>query len=164
MKLILIIFSLTIFSSCSSLNDSSVYSKNKDMKNDLENSIPNPWERITSEGSDFAIQNKFSKSVFLVNSACRKNENSNLNSLTSAIFAGIENLKTISQNHINLYEREAVEEKVSGKVDGIETYLNVVTLQKNFCIYDYILISTSEAKLNADYNTYKNFILRIRPE
>ncbi len=56
----------------------------------LLSSIPNPWVEISAEGSDYALSNEKTQSIFLFNSACRKYEASNLNVLTSSILSGLD--------------------------------------------------------------------------
>ena len=58
-------------------------------------------------------------------------------------------------------EREAVEISANGKLDGIARYFKIITLQKNNCIYDYMLISTSAKNLEADSVDLKIFLERI---
>jgi hypothetical protein len=155
--LCLLICSCSVFNG----NDNGTYKKNNDITNPFLKDASSPWENIKSEGSDFALQNKKSKSIFLFNSACRKFEASSLNALTSSLLTGIDDIEIIKRSNINFKDREAQEIKAIGKVDGVKTFFNIVTLQKNYCIYDYVIISTTLKKLDADYEIYKSFINRI---
>ena len=165
MKFWPIIF-IFLFSSCGmfSSNEGSTYLKSKNIANGFDLKIPNNWEKIKTEGSDYALKNKKTNSIILLNSACRKYEASSLNALTSSMLTGIDDLNILAKNQITLHDREAQEVRVEGKVDGVKTYFNIITLQKNYCIYDYILISPNLKKIENDYSTFKLFYSEVIPE
>ncbi|MBC7539025.1 MAG: hypothetical protein H7281_09405 [Bacteriovorax sp.] len=160
MKHILLLLFLLILSSCST-TDSGVYKKSISVENKLTEENLYPWSTMSSEGSDFALQNKNTKSLFLFNSACRKYEASTLNSLTSSMLAGIEDVKITENKNVFYQNREAVEVAANGKLDGVIRFFRIVTIQKNNCIYDYILISTNQKNLDADSPSLKLFLQRI---
>lgn len=160
MRQLLVALILFSFYSCSS-NESSVYRKSTDIINNVKNNIPHPWKEISAESSDYALENAQTKSLFILNSACRKYEASNLNALTSSILAGIENL-SIRERKTSFYqEREAAEVTASGTLDGIQRFFKIITIHKNNCIYDYVLISTNEKNLVQDTPALQNFLARI---
>lgn len=159
MKYILLIF--TFFLNCSCSTDNGLYKKSSSVLNQMSKNPPQPWSEISSDGSDFALQNNNTKSLFLFNSACRKNETSSLKALTSSMLAGIEDVKITESNTTFYQEREAVEVAANGKLDGVLRFFRIVTIQKNNCIYDYVLISTNQNNLNIDFPALKNFIKRI---
>jgi hypothetical protein len=160
MKYLFLTFLIFVLYSCSS-SENGIYKKSTDTKNNLQNNIPDPWYKINAESSDFALANSKTKSFFLFNSACRKNEGSSLSALTSSILTGIENLKIVSRLSNFYQEREAVEVVASGKLDGIERYFKIITIQKNNCIYDYVLISTNQKNIEQDSPALKDFLQRI---
>ena len=159
MKIILFSVFIILFSACSS--ESGVYRKSREVENLLENSIPAPWREISSEGSDYALQNNSTNSIFLFNSSCRKYEGGTLNSLTGAMFAGIDDLKISEKKNVTHQGREAAEVTASGSVDGIQRFFKIVTLQKNSCIYDYILISTNMKNITDDTPALTTFLQKI---
>jgi hypothetical protein len=160
MKQIFSICIFLIFGACTT--DSGVYKKSSNYINYLVKNAPSPWSEISSEGSDYALFNHSSKSIFLFNSACRKNEGSSLQALTSSILSGIEEVEISESKNVRYQEREAIEVSASGKIDGIVRYFKIVTIQKNNCIYDYVLISTNLNNLTTDSIALKNFLDRIR--
>lgn len=159
MKNLIFILIALIFSACSS--DSGAYRKSDNIINHLTKNIPRPWNEISSEGSDYALQNANSKSIFLFNSSCRKYEASSLSVLTSSILTGIEDLKITDKKNTSYQNREAAEVTANGKLDGIARFFKIITLQKNNCIYDYILIATSSKNLENDSGDLKIFLERI---
>jgi hypothetical protein len=150
-------------SSCSLLtsSESGIYKKSTNVKNSLSGNLPSQWSVINNDASDFAITNTHSRSVFVLNSACRKFEAGNLNSLTSAMLSGVEIIKTLEKKIITFQARDAIDMTVLGKVDGVERYFHLITMQKNNCIYDFVLISTNEKNLNTDNTDFNGFLQRI---
>ena len=144
-----------------SSNESGAYHKSGSVHNELMQNLPRNWTKINKETSDFAISNSATRSVFLLNSACRKYEASNLNSLTSAILTGVEIVKILEKKIITYQDRDAMDLTVLGKLDGVERYFHLLTTQKNNCIYDFVLISTSERNLKKDNLDFQSFIQRI---
>lgn len=159
MKNIILILIFFAINACSS--DSGTYKKSDRIVNTLIKKNPRPWSEINSESSDYALQNEKTKSIFLFNSACRKFEGSNLNALTSSILSGLDDLQITEKKNVFYQEREAVEVTANGKLDGIARYLKIVTIQKNNCIYDYVLISTNQKNLDTDTADLKIFLERI---
>jgi hypothetical protein len=159
MRNIILLLLIFIFSACST--ESGAYKKSNTITNHLSKNIPHPWSEISSEGSDYALRNNKTKSIFLFNSSCRKYEGSSLNALTNSILTGIEDLIIIENKNVFYQEREAVEVVASGKLDGILRHFKIVTIQKNSCIYDYVLISTNKKNLETDSIDLKTFLERI---
>lgn len=160
MKHILLSILFLLLAACSS-TENGPYKKSKEFTNTIAENIPAPWKEISAEGSDFALENNKSRSIFLFNSACRKYEGSNLDTLTSSMLAGIEELKFIEKKNSFYQEREAAEVLASGKLDGIERFFKIITIQKNNCIYDYVLISTNQKNIELDTPSMKTFLERI---
>lgn len=146
---------------CSSNTDSGVYKKSENINNQLSRNLPVAWTEISSEGSDYALQKKTSNSIFLFNSSCRKFEGSTLNALTSSMFTGLDEV-VIEEKKESFYQgREAVEVTAHGKLDGITRYFKIITILKNNCIYDYVLIATNGNNLQNDSVDLKSFLERI---
>ena len=158
MKKILLFILITILSACSSSENNGLYTKSKTVENNLSRDIRAPWAKIESEGSDLAFNNNKSNSIFIFNSACRKFDPTNLPNLTNSILAGINQVETIEKTTTTHQEREAVLIVAKGDVDGITRFFRILTTQKNNCIYDYALISTTEAHLKKDTKDFNKFI------
>jgi hypothetical protein len=156
-----IILFLLILLNFSCATDSGVYKKSSIVDNQLKGNVPTPWSVMNSEGSDFALQNKKTNSIFLFNSACRKYEASSLTALTSSILSGIEDVQMTENKNVSYQDRAAVEVAANGKLDGVLRFFRIVTIQKNNCIYDYVLISTNNKNLDIDSSSLKLFIQRI---
>jgi hypothetical protein len=159
-KLIFLFFLLTACSSPET--DNGVYTKSTTITNNIKSVLKKPWSESQTEGSDYALTNKKSKSFFLINSACRKFEASNLNSLTAAILSGINDLTYIENNKITFEDRDAMMVTAKGSIDGVTRFFKILTVQKNNCIYDIALISTTQKNLETDSNDYNLFLKNIK--
>lgn len=163
MKTALLLIILFCLSGCSmfSSNETGAYVKSKNYINSLDKITPTNWMRLTDDGADFAIMSKKTSSIFLINSACRKNEFSSLNALSSSLIAGIADIEILDRKNIDHQGREAQEIRFTGKVDGVKSYVNILTTQKNNCIYDFVLISKSLKKLDSDYSNFQDFVSKV---
>lgn len=149
------IFFLLIFSSCTSLlinENNHLRYKNENLKISLPS---NSWEMLTPDKSDYAMINKKTKSIIMINSLCKKYLSHNFNDLFNGMTAGISNLKVKSKKIIKFSGRKASEFEIMGDVDGVKTHVKGLTLKKNRCIYDFILMAKSVIKKNdlKDFNT-----------
>lgn len=162
MKLLLIPL-LLILSSCSffQTQDSGNYSKSTSFDNRMLKMNLSPWSAVKNAGNDFSLFNNLTKSYFLFNSACRNNEVSTLKTLTTSMFAGIEDLEYLDKSTIKHQDRDAALVTASGKVDGVTRYFRVLTTQKNSCIYDYVLISVNKVTLDKDTTDFNSFTQNI---
>lgn len=162
MKKILFLIFITVLSACSSNENNGAYTKSKTVENNLSRAVKLPWKQIDNNGSDLALNNTKSNSIFIFNSACRKFDPSNLPTLTNSILTGIDNVEISEKTTTTHQDREAVLVVAKGNVDGITRYFRVLTTQKNNCIYDYALISTTEAHLIKDTKDFNNFIQLLK--
>lgn len=146
-KLVYISLILLLATSCSSLFSTKTFQKNPQLK--IQFSNPS-WNDISKEGSDFASRNTKTNSIIIVNSNCKKYISTGLRDLTENILMGLDNKKIIIQKTSNAKSREILTTIASGKLDGIQTYIKIITLKKNRCIYDYMLISKNLKLLKSD--------------
>jgi hypothetical protein len=152
-KLFILLF---LVAACSS-TDNGAYTKSKVVGDNLSSSLKAPWHAVEDEGADLALNNSKTNSFFIFNSACRKNELSNLSVLTNSILAGINNVEYVEKTQITFQGREASMVIAKGSIDGIERFFRIITTQKNNCIYDFALIATSMKNLDKDTNEFNNF-------
>lgn len=162
MKKFLLFIFIAVFSACSSNENSGSYTKSKNVENNLSRTIKSPWKPIDSNGSDLAFNNTKSSSIFIFNSACRKFDPSDLPTLTNSILTGIDSVEISEKTMTTHQDREAVLIVAKGAVDGITRYFRILTTQKNNCIYDYALISTSESHFSKDTSDFNNFIQLLK--
>lgn len=159
----LLILLLCILLGCSSSEtDNGAYTKSVLVEDSLSKSVKSPWKKIDNEGSDIALSNQKTNSIFIFNSACRKFDPSNLPTLTNSILTGIDNVEIKEKSMTTHQDRDAVLVIAKGSVDGIERYFRILTTQKNNCIYDLALIATTAAKLEKDTVDFNKFIQLLK--
>ncbi len=137
-------------------SDDSVYTRSKIIN---ENANISGWKKINdSKNADLTFENTKTHSLIALNSNCRKNQFSTLEGLVASILAGVDDVEVFEKKKETLYNRDAIYLKARGGIDGVTRFLGLVVFQKNFCIYDALLISTSEKKLNHDIDDFHNFV------
>lgn len=154
-RIAILIYIVLLAQSCSlfsSSNDSSVYVKSTQIKTDF---TLNNWKAIKNhESADIVFEKNKTGSLIIVNSNCRKNNLSNLQTLKASVLSGIEKIEIESEKNINLHNREALETIFTGSLDGIKRHLALTIFQRDFCIYDMIFIAKKKDHFTKDYPDY----------
>ena len=99
------------------------------------------WETIDPDVADFAFANYKTGQIFTSNSLCKKYQSTPLNELTNNLTSGIQDLKIIKRKNTYFHKRAAQKLHASGKLDGVPVKFSSLTMKKNRCTYDFILIS-----------------------
>lgn len=162
MKNLILICLLFLVACSSSETDNGAYTKSTAVEDKLTKTIKAPWKEVENQGSDIALNNQKTKSFFIFNSACRRYDPSNLPSLTNSILTGISNVEIVEKSIVQHQERDAALVIAKGSVDGVERFFRIMTTQKNNCIYDFALISTSQANLDKDTVDFNKFIQLLK--
>lgn len=151
------LLAMVILVSCSfsgKSNDikSSVLKLNVNLKN---------WEILPPEASDYAFANPISNSIITVNSLCGKYASTSLKHLTENLMGGINDIQTTNRQTLNFVAREALWSEMTGKTDGVPVYLVVQIVRKNDCIYDFILISSTDEIRKKDMIDFKQLLSTV---
>lgn len=146
----LLIQSCSVFSD---KNDSGVYVKSKNIKQSY--SIPQWKMNSKHESADLVFEKNKSGSLIIVNSNCRKNNLSSLQTLKASILAGIEKLDLEEEKTITLHDRDALETTFNGSLDGVKRFMTLTIFQRDFCIYDMILIAKKKNNHATDLPDYE---------
>ncbi len=148
-----------ILSSCSFLsgqNENDVYKKSSNVKHNF-NLVG--WNHVKIDDRiDLAFKNTVSKSLIIVNSNCRKNNISTLQSLKSSIIAGIENLEIENESTVTIHGRDTLQTILSGSLDGVKRFMKLTIFQRDYCIYDLFLIAQDKNNLNRDLADYDKLV------
>ena len=78
------------------------------------------------------------------------------------MLTGIDNVEYIEKTNTTHQDREAALVIAKGSMDGVERFFRILTTQKNNCIYDYALISTSLKNLEKDSVDFNKFIQLLK--
>ena len=144
-----------IISSCSTLIPSPEGSANNTYRVHFTNSN---WRAIGPDSSDYAFISSKTKSTIIAQSFCKKYHSTSLELMSSTILNGIDDLKTIERKEILLSEREGLRTLAQGAIDGVPIFLNLVSVNKDLCLFDFALISTSAENLKNDEKSFEEFL------
>lgn len=125
------------------------------------NFLSSNWNPITPDTADYAVQNPISGSVITANSMCKKYDSTSLKHLTINILSGVESVQVLSTEHSKFSGRDSLHTAIKGKLDGVQTYMDIVTVRKNRCVYDFILISPNRKTFERDQVSFKEFLTKV---
>ena len=75
--------------------------------------------------------------------------------------SGLEGIEVIEKKETTFSERDAIDMTVQGKIDGIKSFIRLLTLKKNRCVYDFTLISNSEKSFRRDQKNFEAFLKTV---
>ncbi len=157
---IILTLALVLCTSCSLLVGGSGSSDVKS-ENLRINFLSSNWRPITPDTADYAVQNPVTGSVITANSMCKKYDSTSMKHLTINILSGVESVEVLTTEEWTFSGREALTTNIKGKLDGVETYMSIVTTRKNRCVYDFILISPTRKTFERDQASFKEFLREV---
>ncbi|MFH1831055.1 MAG: hypothetical protein ABH871_09845 [Pseudomonadota bacterium] len=112
--------------------------------------LPGGWKRMATPAYTISFYSEDYKSSISTDAYCgRSVRDRTLASLTGDIITALEDRKFSDEKEFMLDGRGAIRQQVEGKVDGVPTLVDLVTLRKNACVFDFYLVSPKEASLDA---------------
>ncbi len=109
----------------------------------------------------FVNTNQNDRTRISINSNCKKNNLSTLDQLKNSILSGINHLQELSSTSIQIHGRDGIETLANGKIDGVNFYILLTIFQKDFCIYDLILLSKDLDQLKSHQPAYQKLTNEI---
>ena len=107
--------------------------------------LPSPWQRIKLGKALVAFRNNPLQSTISTDSFCDQAYNdSSLKALTQHLFAGLQGIKTIDEDSFMLGDRGALRTLIRAKLDGLPVMVDIVVVKKNWCLFDFFLVSAPE--------------------
>jgi len=122
------------------------------------------WEKISPDKSDMAFLNKETGSILILNSLCKKYEQTSLGQLSSKILSGLSNLEIEESREFIFSGREAISVNASGTLDGVKVKLKIMTFKKDRCTYDIAIINSKGRIPSGDEEDFNRFINSMRFE
>lgn len=80
-----------------------------------------------------------------------------LEGIQQSMLYGIDSIKILKSVTMTYNEREALNSVVEGKVDGVDTKLELMILKKNRCTYMISYVALAKA-FESDNKTFQNFL------
>lgn len=140
-------------------SDSGVYTKSKNIK---RNFTLSHWKNgKAQENADLVFEKAKSGSLIIVNSNCRKNNLSSLQTLKASVLSGIEKLEIEGEKNITMFDRDGLETFFTGSLDGVKRTMTLTIFQRDFCIYDMILISKNKNEHSKDLPDFEKLKLEL---
>lgn len=134
--------------------------KSTEYKIDFADSL---WTQISPDLADLAYLNNATGSIMTSNSQCKKYEKSTLDQLADNVVrgSGLEGIEIIEKKESKFSDRDALEMTVQGKIDGVKTFIRLLTVKKNRCVYDFTLISNTEKSFKKDQKNFEAFLKTV---
>lgn len=100
------------------------------------------WTTLSDQvGADIAWRHRHSDAVMQVHSACEKDLDVPLQTLTRHLTIGFTETEIQSQETVAMDGREALKTVVQGKLDGVPREIVLQVLKKDGCVYDFVIAS-----------------------
>jgi hypothetical protein len=119
--------------------------------------LPQGWERMSTRARTVSFYNESYRSSISTDAYCGKSvRDRTLLSLTGDIVTALEDRKFGDEKEFMLDGRGALRQQIEGKVDGVPTIVDLVTIRKDGCVFDFYLVSPKSAPVDATLN-FENF-------
>jgi hypothetical protein len=103
------------------------------------------WSRVNLGKAVVAFYHPGLKSTISTDSFCDQAYNdSSLENLTRHLYPGLQDTKVIEQESLMLSERGGLQTILSAKLDGVPVMLNLVVVKKDWCLFDFFLVSEKD--------------------
>jgi hypothetical protein len=107
--------------------------------------LPAEWQRIKLDKAMVAFYHPQLKSTISTDSFCDQAYNdSSLQNLTRHLLPGLQDTKVMEQQALNLDDRGGLQTILSATLDGVPVMLNLVVIKKDWCLFDFFLVSEKE--------------------
>ena len=118
------------------------------------------WERIKKPGgADYAwTKRSIGASIFADSNCGKRYEDSKLEDLVDKQLAGLREGEAIQSERITLSDREAIQTRHLGRLDGVPVELGTTVLKKHFCTYDVVLIAPRGKLFEQAWGDYVNAV------
>lgn len=116
-----------------------------------------PYVPFESDEIDAGWKNGLRGTSISYKSSCGETLDLPLESIQQSMLFGIDNLKIVKSQRIPFNQREALNSVVEGKVDGVDTKMQLIILKKNRCTYmiSYVAIFKS---YESDLGVFQDFM------
>lgn len=119
--------------------------------------LPSSWTRQKLDKAVINFRNENLQSNLATEAFCdRAYNDSNLKSLTQHLFGGMQETEILSEDPLMLDGRAAQYTHLSGKMDGVPVKVGIVVIKKDWCLFDFFLVSSPES-YEAAHRDFVNF-------
>ena len=108
--------------------------------------LPEGWERISTRARAISFYNADARSSISTDAICSRSvQDRPMASLASDIATALEGRTISDEREFMLDGRGALRQRVTGKVDGVPTAVDMVVVRKGACVFDFYVVSPAEA-------------------
>jgi hypothetical protein len=112
--------------------------------------VPSSWRRVDADSALLAFRDDQSSSTIAVNGRCGVDgDDVPLSALTQHLFLEFTDRSMASQSSVSLNGRQALRSELTASLDGVRKHYVVYVLKKDGCVYDFMLITGSNAAANS---------------
>ena len=122
---------------------------------------PAPFEKEARDDVDAAWKNSRNGNVISYLSDCKDPSDPGLDTITSGVLSGLNDLRYDSQKDLTFQGRGARRSVASGRVDGVPTRIDLLVFKRNQCIYIIDLIGV-EANVAQNASDFEHFLSEFR--
>lgn len=145
----------TLTASCVSVN---IGPKGGEHSKNVQVAAPGlPYQPLKQSNADGAWQNSKNGNSISYFSTCNDPADPSIESASSDLMSELRELKVINQTRTVFNGREALDQEVEGRVEGIPTKIRAVVFKKNGCIYSMSFIGVSKA-FDSDRSVFEEFL------
>lgn len=149
------LFFALLFTACVSVSIGP--QKPESAKNVKYSSPPAPFVPFESDEIDAGWKNGLKGTSISFKSTCGDSLDLPLDGIQQSMISGIDQIKIIRSQKIHFNQREALDSTIQGKVDGVDTKMQIVILKKNRCTYMISYVSLLKS-FDADLATFQSFL------
>lgn len=107
--------------------------------------LPMEWQRFPLKSAVVAFYNEGLRSTIATDAFCdQAYDDSPLDMLTRHLFAGLQDVKVVGEKPFMLDDRGAMRTSFQATLDGLPVHIDSVVLKKNWCLFDFYLVSTPD--------------------
>ena len=108
------------------------------------------WYRVNLDVATISFRNDSLQSAISTDAYCdQAYDDAPLSALAGHLFAGLQNIKIEKQEPLTLSAREALRTSLSASLDGVPVRVETVVVKKNWCLFDFFLVSPPEQHVAA---------------
>ena len=118
---------------------------------------PEPFDDEDAGGVDEGWKNPKNGNSISYISECGTKQDPTLETLRSGVLSTLTEIEVISEDKRSFNGREALRSEARGKVDGVETRLDLMIFKKNNCIYIITYVALPDS-YDSDRKHFENFL------
>lgn len=116
-----------------------------------------PFEEIGTTPADHAWQNAGNGNTISYLSSCNDPAEPSLESAAAEMVADLRDLKTLRSEFIRFNGREALDQEVEGRIEGVTTRVHTLIFRKNACLYTLSYVGVAKA-FPVNTGDFQNFV------